>query len=243
MYMSDTVSGFRGKYRFLSNFYEVPIFMDNLMYSSVESAYQAAKSMAVSDRVMMSVTTPKEAKKLGKTLILRHDWEKAKDTVMMGLLFQKFSKESLSDKLLATGAAKLVEANTWGDTYWGVCNGVGQNKLGQMLMFVRKMLPIPVVTNSSSDPLYTYRTHSLQVTYDVDPMWKEWKTLHSNIDYFEASAMCNLAGAQKDQFRKDGKQNVCMLRIVENETDKVISTLYSPSVPTTLDQARARLTV
>jgi hypothetical protein len=34
--------------------------------------------------------------------------------------------------------ARLVEGNTWNDRYWGVCRGVGQNKLGHLLMKLRE---------------------------------------------------------------------------------------------------------
>lgn len=43
----------------------------------------------------------------------------------------------LADKLVATGDAELIEGNTWGDTVWGVCNGSGENRLGEILMRVR----------------------------------------------------------------------------------------------------------
>lgn len=43
----------------------------------------------------------------------------------------------LSEMLEATGDAELIEGNHWGDTFWGVCNGVGQNNLGKLLMAIR----------------------------------------------------------------------------------------------------------
>ena len=43
---------------------------------------------------------------------------------------------------MATGDAELVEGNTWNDTYWGVCNGVGHNHLGKILMQVRQELQV-----------------------------------------------------------------------------------------------------
>ena len=43
----------------------------------------------------------------------------------------------LGNKLLETGNQELVEGNTWGDIFWGVCNGKGQNWLGKILMMVR----------------------------------------------------------------------------------------------------------
>lgn len=31
----------------------------------------------------------------------------------------------------------IIEVNNWGDTYWGVCNGIGDNHLGKILMKIR----------------------------------------------------------------------------------------------------------
>jgi len=60
---------------------------------------------------------------------------------MHGLLQQKFKHGSpLADLLLKTGTQDLVEGNTWGDTFWGVCRGKGKNHLGRLLMLVRQEL-------------------------------------------------------------------------------------------------------
>jgi hypothetical protein len=39
--------------------------------------------------------------------------------------------------LLDTSDKVLIEENNWNDTFWGVCNGVGENNLGRLLMQVR----------------------------------------------------------------------------------------------------------
>jgi hypothetical protein len=71
-------------------------------------------------------------------VILRADWEDIRLEVMLNLLRQKFAPGSeLRTKLETTTPHELVEGNTWGDTFWGVCNGVGQNNLGRLLMQVR----------------------------------------------------------------------------------------------------------
>ena len=44
----------------------------------------------------------------------------------------------MASRLINTGDAILIEGNTWGDTYWGVCDGVGENRLGKLLMEVRE---------------------------------------------------------------------------------------------------------
>jgi hypothetical protein len=48
----------------------------------------------------------------------------------------------LKQLLLATGDKELIEGNTWGDTFWGVCNGIGQNHLGKILMAKRTELKL-----------------------------------------------------------------------------------------------------
>lgn len=48
-----------------------------------------------------------------------------------------FQNKDLSERLIATGDAYLEETNTWHDTVWGVCNGIGTNWLGQILSLVR----------------------------------------------------------------------------------------------------------
>ena len=45
---------------------------------------------------------------------------------------------SLRQALLDTKDVHLIEGNNWGDTYWGVCKGIGCNKLGEILMQIRE---------------------------------------------------------------------------------------------------------
>ena len=78
--------------------------------------------------------TPSAAKRAGRKVRLRDDWELVRVHVMRDLLTQKFAHDSLAALLLSTGNAELVEGNTWGDTFWGVCGGTGLNVLGKLLM-------------------------------------------------------------------------------------------------------------
>lgn len=81
---------------------------------------------------------PYEAKKRGKKIKLRKDWESIKIQVMREILQQKFAPGTeLYNKLKATEDAKLIEGNWWGDKFWGQCNRVGQNWLGRLLMEIR----------------------------------------------------------------------------------------------------------
>ena len=63
---------------------------------------------------------PAEAKKRGKNLTLRPDWDKVKISLMYEICMCKFMQNpKLRDALLATGNSLLVEGNTWGDYFWG----------------------------------------------------------------------------------------------------------------------------
>lgn len=137
-----TVAEFKGKYSFLSNFYPAPVVYEGHQYPSVEHAYQAAKTPNISERfAIRDCPTPAMAKRRGRTVRKRADWEKVKVSVMLELLRFKFiAHANFAEKLLATGDDELVEGNWWGDTFWGVCNGEGQNQLGLLLMQVRSEL-------------------------------------------------------------------------------------------------------
>lgn len=136
------VETFFGPYRFLSNFFpcEMPIFCDyGISYPTVEHAYQAHKTFDRSERVLISTfPKPGDAKKYSHTMQVREDWKVVRVGIMEGLLRQKFNQPHLRHKLLATGNALLLEGNTWGDTFWGVCNGKGSNNLGKLLMKIRE---------------------------------------------------------------------------------------------------------
>lgn len=134
------ISGFFGPYRFLSNFYPAEVELDGEMYPSTEYAYQAAKTVDLAERMVIRMAPkPRDAKHLGKTVRMRANWQPK--VVMEQLVEQKFTRHAdLREKLLATGDEELIEENTWGDTDWGVCGGVGWNHLGQILMRVRGRL-------------------------------------------------------------------------------------------------------
>lgn len=135
----DAIKGFQGEYRWLSNFYECPVEYDGRKYKSSEAAYQAQKTWDDEQRDLFTEMSPQEAKKVGKNGVeLREDWNEMKIWVMREVLLAKFRQnEHLKEKLLATGEKYLEETNWWGDTFWGVCRGKGQNELGSVLMMVR----------------------------------------------------------------------------------------------------------
>ena len=99
------------------------------------------KTLDINQRsAIANASTPGLAKKMGRSVSLRPDWEDIKDDVMLEGLYRKFTNDELAEWLLDTGDEELVEGNWWGDRYWDVCKGIGQNKLGKLLMKVREEL-------------------------------------------------------------------------------------------------------
>lgn len=115
--------------------------MNGLEFPTVEHAYQAAKSNDPADwKHFAQLPRPGDAKRAGRYLTIRSDWDQIKLRVMTELVEQKFRIDELKQKLLETGDQLLEETNHWNDTFWGVCNGVGHNHLGKILMNIREEL-------------------------------------------------------------------------------------------------------
>jgi len=138
------IKDFRDDYWFLSNFFRCRFTYNEFEYKSVEHAFQAAKAIEKKDHDNIAASKkPGEAKRWGRLVSLRQDWEKVKDGIMYDIVKAKFEQNlGLKKLLLDTGDAELLEGNTWGDVYWGVnsISEVGQNKLGKILMRVREEL-------------------------------------------------------------------------------------------------------
>jgi ribA/ribD-fused uncharacterized protein len=163
------ITEFRGEYRFLSNFYELPVFYQHpdmqgaIWWPTAEHAFQASKSSQPSEvKRILEAGSPRDAKQLGRQATCRDDWEQMKKRVMFSVLLAKFapdyidlSTHQLAAQLVATAPHVLVEGNTWGDDYWGAVPGMqgnvtlsqhwtpdlaGHNYLGRLLMAVRDIL-------------------------------------------------------------------------------------------------------
>lgn len=147
--MSDPIISFKDEYAFLSNFYPAKIMYGGIEYPTSEHMYVAMKTLNITEREhIATIETPGQVKRFGRTLTLRKDWNKIKLKMMYICVSAKFDQNiDLIDKLLATGDAELIEGNNWNDTYWGVCNGIGENHLGKVLMNTRweyYIMSIPV---------------------------------------------------------------------------------------------------
>lgn len=141
MTSNSPIERFTGYYNFLSNFYRHPFLHDGVLWPTAEHCYQAMKTLDYSDRVSVCMLpTPGKAKRAGRLVTLREDWEQVKLDVMYEVLVSKFeysTSTSLGNRLLETGEREIIEGNTWDDRYWGQCGGEGENHLGKLLMRVR----------------------------------------------------------------------------------------------------------
>ena len=142
--MMKMIDKFDGEFAFLSNFYESPVSDGFTTFPTVEHYFQAAKAVWVKDYDdIQYAKTPGEAKRIGRRITIRGDWESIKLDVMETALRKKFAIPELREQLLATGDVELIEGNWWHDNTWGDCScdkckGIpGQNNLGKLLMKIR----------------------------------------------------------------------------------------------------------
>jgi ribA/ribD-fused uncharacterized protein len=136
------ITQFNGPNRWLSNFWLVPVTLDGSDYPSVENAYQAAKTKWHELRKPFQTCSPGLAKRMGQDIVLSSDWPQQKLMVMRELIRQKFLNPEMAAKLLSTGYTEIIEGNTWGDIFWGMCKGEGHNHLGLMIMQMRHELRV-----------------------------------------------------------------------------------------------------
>lgn len=148
------IAEFKGRYRFLSNFYPCPVTVGLIAYPSAEHAFQAGKASRPAEaQAIARLATAAEAKSAGRRLALPPDWDKVRKQRMIKVVLAKFAQNAdLGDLLGRTGLEVLVEGAAWHDSFWGVCRnpgphppgcagtGQGANYLGQILMSVRMVL-------------------------------------------------------------------------------------------------------
>lgn len=154
------VVDFGGEDSFLSNFHSSPILVPSLLpescgpWPTVEHAFQAAKTLSDGERLqVLKASTPGKAKRMGRKIALRDDWEDIKVNVMKHLVKAKFEQNlHLNQMLIALDEGNpqthvtFTEGNNWHDQFWGQCNCPthrnveGRNELGKILFIYRENL-------------------------------------------------------------------------------------------------------
>lgn len=151
--MTYVIPKFENEYFWLSNFYESEVVFSysegNLHFATAEHAFQASKIKAMDPGdqkailsycdAVLDAPTPSKAKYLGRSVRIDvKKWDQIKIQCMEEILKSKFDAcDDLKKRLVQTAPAMLVEGNTWGDEFWGRCNGRGYNMLGVLLMELR----------------------------------------------------------------------------------------------------------
>ena len=139
------IAGFFANFRWLSNFYvlENGVFVGELCFPSVESAYQSCK-WPENQRLQFTTCTPGQSKKLGRSApgLDKKKWNKIKYDLMYELNWKKYTNNHiLKQKLLLTDGYQLEERNSWNDLFWGTDEkGEGENSLGKILMKIRDVM-------------------------------------------------------------------------------------------------------
>lgn len=136
------IDKFTGEYAFLSNFHPSRIIVFSRNYPTVEHAYQALKCKHEHEHnYIQQLATPGQAKRAGRRVVMKEDWQNLKYSIMLTCVTAKFTQHiELTMKLVNTSPSHLEEGNDWGDTLWGTVDGVGDNLLGNILMLVRNNL-------------------------------------------------------------------------------------------------------
>ena len=146
--IARVIGKFEGKYRFLSNFFEVAVYYDGLVFRSAENAYQASKTDDRPTQEYFQDLEPAAVKKAGRIIPLREGWDGVKLDYMSEVVHAKFTQHrDLRRRLMDTADEELVEGNYWHDEFFGVCDcqgkkpgcgmGNGRNWLGRILMAER----------------------------------------------------------------------------------------------------------
>jgi len=127
---------FRNEYAFLSNMYPCEIKYKGMTFSCTEAAYQSQKTSDPEMQKEFQEYTGVQAKKMGRLLEMDPNFEERKLQIMTELIDIKFEIPELAAALTKV-KGPIIEDNTWGDTFWGKCSGVGENHLGHILAMKR----------------------------------------------------------------------------------------------------------
>ena len=154
----SAITRFEGQWVWLSNCARVDIRYGGIAYKTVEHAYQAQKTMLAKERVAISqMYLASSARRCGRTVRLRKDWEEVKLEIMTEILELKYGVAEYRELLLATGERELVNTVSDHGRFWGVCDcgrrrpnqswepvaeceQGGENWLGRLTMALREEL-------------------------------------------------------------------------------------------------------
>ena len=161
--MTAVIAEFRDEYACFSNFglgevrWRHPDMQGAVIWARREHAFQAAKTAQLREiREIWETGNPGDAKRLGRQVTRRDDWEQVKKLYMHQIVLAYFQQHEVERAVLLRSAPRLlIEGNGWGDDYWGAvpimrckqrnakhwtADLAGHNYLGRILMSVRDLL-------------------------------------------------------------------------------------------------------
>jgi ribA/ribD-fused uncharacterized protein len=114
------IDEFKGKWEDFSNFSHAKFWFGGFEWNNTETPFQAWKSVDPEMRAWVRAAgSPREAKRRGRKIQLRTDWNEICRPLMLILCRRKFMNQGRAGLLLSTGQETLIEGNTWGDDRWG----------------------------------------------------------------------------------------------------------------------------
>ena len=160
-----------------TNFYPTFMTIDGSSWPSSEHYFQAQKFVGTPYvEKIRKMSSARETFQFSRNPAVsrwrRSDWDQVKDNIMLKALRCKFGQsDRLRSLLLGTGDKKLIE-HTENDSYWGDGGGKGKglNKLGELLMKVRRELKEMEKTKS---PLKRSNSFSISSTKSSKPNYTD----------------------------------------------------------------------
>ena len=110
------IDEFEGEHFFLSNFYMVSVEYEGIKYNCSKNAFQTMKTNNIDLRKEFANLNPGDAKRKGRKIKLRNNWEYIKYDIMYEICMEKFLQNpKLRNMLINTGDEHIVESNNWHD--------------------------------------------------------------------------------------------------------------------------------
>ena len=139
----DKIKGFTKDYHFLSNYYNHTIKFDGLFYRNNIACFIAQMFESDDTKKLFSKMLPGQAIRMAEMMRnpREKEWDDIKEDLMYKICYAKFSYATkLRDQLIDTGDAELINETKWDNKFWGTTDGIGENRLGKILMRIREEL-------------------------------------------------------------------------------------------------------
>ncbi len=180
-----------GDLAILSNYAQVPIIVDGVLWPSIEHFFQAQKfNDAALRELIRGSDSPSEAKRLAWSLdetLVRGDWPVVRRRIMAQALEMKFEQHPEAASALEMVWPMPVYEDSLEDQDWGIgADGTGQNMMGELLMEHSARLVGQV---HKRPPLLTFRPeHCNESRYDF-------------VDVISLDILFNLLDASKSELK------------------------------------------